>query len=178
MAQKEVPIRRQSPNPPRAFCAATYMTEYWVSQARHWCEYCKIFINGSKPSIAFHENGRKHKEIVELFMKDMRKRGRERRHEEQEVSRELQKIERDAMRQYMKDAGPGPRSGGGGAVAAVGGGPADRAARLAELEARLASAKQQQLGGAAFGSAAGGAAGGKALPPPDGWRVKANPDGR
>ena len=44
------------------------MTEYWVSQARHWCEYCKIFINGSKPSIAFHENGRKHKEIVELLI--------------------------------------------------------------------------------------------------------------
>ena len=35
------------------------MTEYWVSQARHWCEYCKIYINGSKSSIAFHEQGRK-----------------------------------------------------------------------------------------------------------------------
>ena len=58
--------------------AATKMTEYWVSQARHWCEYCKIYINGSKSSIAFHEQGRKHKEIVELFLKDMRKRNRER----------------------------------------------------------------------------------------------------
>ncbi len=68
-----------------------------MSQARHWCEYCKIFINGSKPSIQFHENGRKHKEIVELFMKDMRKRGRDRQAEEKELNRELEKIERETL---------------------------------------------------------------------------------
>ena len=74
------------------------MTEYWVSQARHWCEYCKIYINGSKSSIAFHEQGRKHKEIVELFLKDMRKRNRERKIERQDLDRELAKIERDAAK--------------------------------------------------------------------------------
>ena len=52
------------------------MTEYWVSQAKHWCEYCRIYIGGSKQSIAFHENGKKHKEIVELSLKDMRQRAR------------------------------------------------------------------------------------------------------
>ena len=55
------------------------MTEYWVSQAKHWCEYCRIYIGGSKQSIAFHEAGKKHKEIVELSLKDMRMRGREKR---------------------------------------------------------------------------------------------------
>ena len=55
------------------------MTEYWVSQAKHWCEYCRIYIGGSKQSIAFHEAGKKHKEIVELSLNDMRMRGREKR---------------------------------------------------------------------------------------------------
>ena len=75
-----------------------HRTEYWVSQARHWCEYCRIFINGSKASIAFHENGRKHKEIVELTLRDMRKRGRERRGDQAEIDKEMARIEREAMK--------------------------------------------------------------------------------
>ena len=91
------------------------MTEYWVSQARHWCEYCKIYINGSKSSIAFHEQGRKHKEIVELFLKDMRKRNRERKIERQDLDRELAKIERDAAKAYQQqdNAGQRPRQAAG-----------------------------------------------------------------
>ena len=85
------------------------MTEYWVSQARHWCEYCKIYINGSKSSIAFHEQGRKHKEIVELFLKDMRKRNRERKIERQDLDRELAKIERDAAKAYQQQDNAGQR---------------------------------------------------------------------
>ena len=46
---------------------ALHMTEFWKSGARHWCTYCKIFINGTKPSIAYHESGKKHKEIVDLL---------------------------------------------------------------------------------------------------------------
>ena len=76
-------------------------TEYWVSQARHWCEYCRIFIGGSKQSIAFHENGKKHKEIVALSLKDMRRRGRERKKEQSELERELAQIERAANKEYM-----------------------------------------------------------------------------
>ena len=148
------------------------MTEYWVSQARHWCEYCKIYINGSKSSIAFHEQGRKHKEIVELFLKDMRKRNRERKIERQDLDRELAKIERDAAKAYQQqdNAGQRPRQAAGP--------PPDRAARLAELEAQIAQARHER----AFG--AGSAAPGPALPPsastalPAGWKAAHNPDGR
>jgi len=142
-----------------------------VSQAKHWCEYCKIFIGGHNASIAFHENGRKHKEIVELFMKDMRTRGRERRAEENEVSKEMEKIEREAMKQYITADGGGSHAGAGGAARAApsggGGGAAasaDRASRLAELEAKIKAARELPSG--AVG------------PPPPGWKVKANPDGR
>ena len=55
-----------------------------------------LFIGGGKQSIAFHENGKKHKEIVALSLKDMRMRGRERRIEKAEMDKEMQKLERAA----------------------------------------------------------------------------------
>ena len=139
------------------------MTEYWVSQARHWCEYCRIYIAGNKSSIAFHENGKKHKEIVELSLRDMRMRGRERRIEQSDLQKELDKIERNALKDYMhhdvaKEARPA-------AKAEV---PADRAARLAELEARMTADRMAR----AFSAAAGGGA------LPAGWRAMTNPDGK
>ena len=142
---------------------ATNMTEYWVSQARHWCEYCRIYIAGNKSSIAFHENGKKHKEIVELSLRDMRMRGRERRIEQSDLQKEMDKIERNALKDYMhhdvaKEARPA-------AKAEV---PADRAARLAELEARMTADRMAR----AFSAAAGGGA------LPAGWRAMTNPDGK
>mgnify|MGYP000950502509 CR=1 FL=1 len=139
------------------------MTEYWVSQARHWCEYCRIYIAGNKSSIAFHENGKKHKEIVELSLRDMRMRGRERRIEQSDLQKEMDKIERNALKDYMhhdvaKEARPA-------AKAEV---PADRAARLAELEARMTADRMAR----AFSAAAGGGA------LPAGWRAMTNPDGK
>ena len=138
--------------------------QYWVSQAKHWCEYCRIFIGGSKQSIAFHENGKKHKEIVALALKDMRIRGRERRIEKDDMAKEMQKIERAAMKDYLaQDASgmPAPRRD----APVV---PADRAARLAELEARITSDR--------LARASTAASGGVALPP--GWRAATNPDGK
>jgi WW domain-binding protein 4 len=140
-----------------------------VSQAKHWCEYCKIFISGSKPSIAFHDNGRKHKEIVELFMRDMRQRGRERRADEKDLNREMEKIEQEAMKQYLKEDARGPRSdagsasGSGAAGGSASGSGVDRVSRMAELDAKIKAARQLTSGSAG---------------PPPGWRVQANPDGR
>ena len=139
------------------------MTEYWVSQAKHWCEYCRIYIAGNKSSIAFHENGKKHKEIVELSLRDMRKRGRERRHEESDLQKELNKIEKNAMKDYMHhDVAKEPQATKRAEV------PADRAARLMELEAAMTSDRMSR----AFQVVAGGTA----LPP--GWRAMTNPDGK
>ena len=141
------------------------MTEYWVSQAKHWCEYCRIYIGGSKQSIAFHEAGKKHKEIVELSLKDMRMRGREKRKQDGDFKREMEKIERNAMKDYMAQDVAGMPAAHPAAAAAV---PADRAARLAELEARISADKMAR----AFETAGGGAA----LPP--GWAALTNPDGK
>lgn len=79
------------------------------------------------------------------------------------------------MQSYLRDdAGGGARVGAGGRLGgagAGGGAPSsehpDRAARLAELEAKIQTARQ-------LPSASGMPTG----PPPEGWRVKCNPDGK
>ncbi|RIA94479.1 hypothetical protein C1645_561485 [Glomus cerebriforme] len=79
------------------------MSEYWVSQQKHWCQYCRIYIADNKPSRTMHEQGKKHKENVEKFLRDIRRRDHENRKEEEKTKRELERIERAAMKQYKKD---------------------------------------------------------------------------
>ena len=38
------------------------MCDFWVSQAKHYCNYCKCWTSGSKESIRRHEEGVRHKE--------------------------------------------------------------------------------------------------------------------
>ena len=101
-----LPAGGAHPNAPRAARVSPFweiMTEYWVSQARHWCEYRCVYIAANKQSIAAHEGG-KHKETLSA-LRDMRKRGRERRIE-RETQKELERVERTAMKEYMaQDAG-------------------------------------------------------------------------
>ncbi|XP_016420041.1 WW domain-binding protein 4-like [Sinocyclocheilus rhinocerous] len=40
------------------------MADYWKSQPRKFCQYCKCWIADNKPSIEFHERGKNHKENV------------------------------------------------------------------------------------------------------------------
>ena len=113
---------------------ALHMTEFWKSGARHWCTYCKIFINGTKPSIAYHESGKKHKEIVELYLKEMRVRAREKGKDKKELEGELAKIERAALKQYQRDDA-GSASSSSDARRPRDPEAGDRTARLAALEA-------------------------------------------
>ena len=136
------------------------MTEFWKSGARHWCTYCKIFINGTKPSIAYHENGKKHKEIKEMYLKDMRMKARERGKEQKELQGELAKIEREALKQYQRQDAAGASSG----ARAPPPESADRTARLAALEAQIQASKLLRSGVGPGGL-------------PLGWRMQTNPDG-
>ena len=141
------------------------MTEYWVSKAKHWCEFCRIFIDGSKASIAFHENGKKHKEIVELSLRETRKRGREQRQENSEMAKEMAKIERAALKDYVA------HDIAGVARPRVPAGNAKHEAMREEIEQRIrdqqqarALEQQQQV----------------PVPThlPSGWRMASGPDGR
>ncbi|KAH8547917.1 hypothetical protein BGW37DRAFT_508385 [Umbelopsis sp. PMI_123] len=86
------------------------MSEFWVSQQRHWCQYCKKYITNNKPSISIHESGKAHKDMVEKFLRDVYKRGKESQKEKAEVQKELERIEQVAISSYnSKDAGGGPK---------------------------------------------------------------------
>ncbi|GAB5591912.1 WW domain binding protein 4 [Umbelopsis nana] len=67
-------------------------------------------LNGSLQSISIHENGKAHKEMVEKFLRDVYKRGKESQKEKAEVQKELERIEQAAISSYnSKDAGFGSR---------------------------------------------------------------------
>ncbi|KAI9289761.1 hypothetical protein BC943DRAFT_315094 [Umbelopsis sp. AD052] len=86
------------------------MSEFWVSQQRHWCQYCKKYITNNKPSISIHESGKAHKDMVEKFLRDVYKRGKESQKEKAEVQKELERIEQAAISSYnSKDAAGGPK---------------------------------------------------------------------
>ncbi|KAI8087052.1 uncharacterized protein B0P05DRAFT_533504 [Gilbertella persicaria] len=69
------------------------MADYWVSQQRHWCKYCKKYIQNNKPSIALHEAGGAHKTRVEQFMRNIFKKGRQDQEDAANIRREIQRIE-------------------------------------------------------------------------------------
>jgi len=79
------------------------MTEYWISGAKFWCEYCKIYIADNKSSRGLHENGKKHKENMETFLGEMRVRNHQKELEQKDVEREMKRIEEAAERAYRKD---------------------------------------------------------------------------
>jgi hypothetical protein len=61
-------------------------------------------------SISIHENGKAHKDMVEKFLRDVYKRGKESQKEKAEVQKELERIEHAAISSYnSKDAAGGPK---------------------------------------------------------------------
>ncbi|KAJ1915307.1 hypothetical protein H4219_004394 [Mycoemilia scoparia] len=76
------------------------MSEYWVSNKKFWCRYCKIFIADDKPSRTIHDNGRKHKENVQRFLADVDRERKNKQKEEAKTQKLLQSIEQAAIKQH------------------------------------------------------------------------------
>ncbi|KAJ1971987.1 WW domain binding protein 4 [Dimargaris xerosporica] len=75
----------------------------WVANTKHWCRYCKIYIQDNKATRSIHENGKKHKENVAQFLRDIDKKSRADLEQEKEMQRQLALIEEAATRQYNQD---------------------------------------------------------------------------
>eukprot|EP00929_Paragymnodinium_shiwhaense_P087692 TRINITY_DN47835_c0_g1_i1.p1 TRINITY_DN47835_c0_g1~~TRINITY_DN47835_c0_g1_i1.p1 ORF type:complete len:346 (+),score=114.36 TRINITY_DN47835_c0_g1_i1:89-1126(+) len=73
------------------------MTEYWVSQAKHFCDVCKTWTGGHPGQILKHKQGRGHQENEERMLKEMRKRETEREKEKSDVLKQLKEIEERAQ---------------------------------------------------------------------------------
>ncbi|XP_074274001.1 zinc finger protein ZOP1 [Silene latifolia] len=79
------------------------MTEYWVSQGNHWCDFCKIYLSNNPATIRNHELGTRHKDNVTKRIADMRKDKAAKEKKQQEAARSLEQIEAKAVRSYKKD---------------------------------------------------------------------------
>ncbi|XP_050450584.1 WW domain-binding protein 4 [Cataglyphis hispanica] len=79
------------------------MADYWKSQGRKFCDFCKCWIADNKPSIDFHEGGKKHKENVSKRLKEIYKNSAKQAKQNKKFENDLKKMENAAMAAYMKD---------------------------------------------------------------------------
>uniref|UniRef100_A0A8W8L767 WW domain-binding protein 4 n=4 Tax=Magallana gigas TaxID=29159 RepID=A0A8W8L767_MAGGI len=84
------------------------MSEYWKSQPRKFCEYCKCWITDNKPSVDFHEKGKKHQENVKRKIEDVRKKGIKDAKQKEELEDDIQKMEKAALEAFKKDLAGDP----------------------------------------------------------------------
>ena len=119
------------------------MAEYWKSAVtNYWCEICRTFVRDTVASRTLHENGPKHKDLLERKLKAGRIEKERKQREEQAAKSAMEKIDQLAMRQYQRDQAGMMRTAGKGA--SQGGKP--RGARgAAELEADLQVKKAAEL---------------------------------
>ncbi|XP_006003543.1 WW domain-binding protein 4 isoform X1 [Latimeria chalumnae] len=79
------------------------MADYWKSQPKKFCDYCKCWIADNKPSIDFHEKGKNHKENVAKKISEIKKKSMDKAKEEAKKSKEFAAMEEAALRAYEKD---------------------------------------------------------------------------
>lgn len=79
------------------------MSEYWKSQPKKFCEFCKVWITDNKPSIEFHERGKKHQENAKRKIIEVQKKGRDAQKANEQMKKDLEAIEAAALKAYQKD---------------------------------------------------------------------------
>uniref|UniRef100_A0A8D8WQM7 WW domain-binding protein 4 n=1 Tax=Cacopsylla melanoneura TaxID=428564 RepID=A0A8D8WQM7_9HEMI len=79
------------------------MADYWKSQDRKYCDFCKCWIADNKPSVQFHESGKKHKENVAKRLSQISKQSIIDQKKREEDNADFKKMEQDALQAYMKD---------------------------------------------------------------------------
>lgn len=84
------------------------MSEYWKSQPRKFCDFCKCWITDNKPSIDFHEKGKRHKEAVKQKIDELRKKGVADEKKRQKENDYMQRMEKAALEAFKKDLAENP----------------------------------------------------------------------
>ncbi|XP_070711708.1 WW domain-binding protein 4 [Pempheris klunzingeri] len=79
------------------------MADYWKSQPRKFCQYCKCWIADNKPSIEFHERGKNHKENVAAKISEIKKKSIDKAKQEERMSKEFAAMEEAALKAYQED---------------------------------------------------------------------------
>ncbi|GLH05159.1 Putative spliceosomal protein fbp21 [Gryllus bimaculatus] len=79
------------------------MADYWKSNAKKYCDFCKCWIADNKPSVDFHEKGKRHKENVALKLKNISRQSAKDHKEKKKLDEDFKKMEKAALEAYMKD---------------------------------------------------------------------------
>ncbi|XP_028427967.1 WW domain-binding protein 4 [Perca flavescens] len=79
------------------------MADYWKSQPRKFCQYCKCWIADNKPSVEFHERGKNHKENVAAKISEIKKKSVDKMKQEERMSKEFKAMEEAALKAYEED---------------------------------------------------------------------------
>ncbi|GLH05160.1 uncharacterized protein GBIM_10771 [Gryllus bimaculatus] len=77
--------------------------DYWKSNAKKYCDFCKCWIADNKPSVDFHEKGKRHKENVALKLKNISRQSAKDHKEKKKLDEDFKKMEKAALEAYMKD---------------------------------------------------------------------------
>ncbi|ESO95250.1 hypothetical protein LOTGIDRAFT_239443 [Lottia gigantea] len=84
------------------------MSEYWKSNPRKFCDFCKCWISDNKPSIEFHERGKRHKENVQNRINEVRKSSEKKAKEKAEFDDDIAAMEKAALAAFRKDLESNP----------------------------------------------------------------------
>ncbi|XP_060689311.1 WW domain-binding protein 4 isoform X1 [Hemiscyllium ocellatum] len=79
------------------------MADYWKSQPKKFCDYCKCWIADNKPSVEFHERGKNHQENVAKRISEIKKKSLDKAKEEERIAKEFAEMESAAMKAYQED---------------------------------------------------------------------------
>ncbi|KAI7808117.1 putative WW domain-binding protein 4-like, partial [Triplophysa rosa] len=77
--------------------------DYWKSQPRKFCQYCKCWIADNKPSVQFHERGKNHKENVAAKIEDIKKKSIAKAKQDEKTSKQFAAMEEAALKAYEED---------------------------------------------------------------------------
>ncbi|XP_070071687.1 WW domain-binding protein 4 [Drosophila takahashii] len=79
------------------------MTEFWKSNERKFCDFCKCWLSDNKASVAFHESGKRHKLNVAKRITDISRSSEKAERERQKMDADIRKMEEAAMKSYAQD---------------------------------------------------------------------------
>ncbi|KAG0048670.1 hypothetical protein BGZ83_006409 [Gryganskiella cystojenkinii] len=82
-------------------------SEYWKSNAKFYCRFCNIYITDNKSTRNIHDSGNKHKENVERFLRDQSQKGRQKEADTARMNKQMDAIEKAALKQYKLDVEAG-----------------------------------------------------------------------
>ncbi|XP_049712149.1 WW domain-binding protein 4-like [Elephas maximus indicus] len=79
------------------------MADYWKSQPKKFCDYCKCWIADNRPSVEFHERGKTHIENVAKRISEIKQKSLDKAKEEEKASKEFAAMEAAALKAYQED---------------------------------------------------------------------------